>query len=370
MKHLILLLLLFVSNFSLADAVDVYFGTSGKDAKGIYHAKLNTEKGKLSGINLTAGVKSPSFLAFHPDRKIIYAAALMEQDHSVVAYAIDENGKLSFINSEVISDSGGTHIGVHPSGKFLMTAQYSGGSIAVFPLGKDGRVMPRSQLIEHAGGSGVVPKRQDKSHPHWVGFSPDGRFAMVPDLGLDQIVVYHVQSDQTSIKRIGAIDGVPGGGPRHMRFSVDGEYIFLLNELALSVSTFAYDSEEGSAELVATTPTLSPAMKKKESFNSSSEILVHPNGKFVYAGNRGSDTVTAFQIDPETGRLYVTDVEPIRGSWPRNINLDSSGRWLLAAGQFSDTVAVFSIDTETGELTFPRGNVFPVPDVTCVLLND
>jgi 6-phosphogluconolactonase len=359
-----------VSNFALADAVDVYFGTGGKDGKGIYHSKLDKEKGKLSGINLAAEVKSPGFLAFHPDRKVIYAVAVMEQEHSVVAYSISENGDLSFINSEMISDGGGTHICVHPSGKFLMTVQYSGGSVAVFPLEKDGRVMARSQLVKHKGGSGVVPTRQNKPHPHWVGFSPDGRFAMVPDLGLDQIVVYQVQPDQTLIKRVGAIDGVPGGGPRHMRFSVDGEYIFLLNELDLSVSTFAYDSEEGSAELVATTPTLSSAMKKKESFNSSSEILVHPNGKFVYAGNRGSDTVTAFQMDPENGRLDVTDIEPIRGSWPRNINLDSSGRWLLAAGQFSDTVAIFSIDAETGVLTFPRGNVFHIPDVTCVLLND
>ena len=370
MKYLLPIILLICSNFAFSESVDVYFGTGGKDAKGIYHAELNTEKGKLSAVSLSAEVDAPGFLAFNSDRTRLYATANSPEGPSVVAYALATNGQLSLMNSEVIPDRGPVHIAVHPSGKFLLTAQYRGGSVTVFPLAKDGQILPCSEKIMHEGGSGVVAKRQDKPHPHWVGFSPDGRFVFVPDLGLDQIVVYQVQSDQISIKRVGEIAGVAGGGPRHMKFSVDGKYIFLLNELTLSVSTFAYNAEKGTAELVSTTPTLSPAMKQKESFNSSSEILVHPNGQFVYAGNRGSDTVTAFQIDPETGRLYVTDIEPIRGSWPRNINLDSSGRWLLAAGQYSDTISVFSIDAETGVLTFPRGNVFSVPNVTCILLND
>ena len=158
---------------------------------------------------------------------------------SVVAYQIAEDGALSFLNAVAIPDGNAAHISVHPSGHFLLTAQYSGGSVALFPLTKDGRLEACEQVIEHQGGSGVVAKRQASPHPHWVGFSPDGRFAFVPDLGLDQIVVYQIQSDQKSIKQVGAIDSVAGGGPRHMKFSVDGNYIFLLNELSLSVSTFA-----------------------------------------------------------------------------------------------------------------------------------
>tara|TARA_B100001027_G_scaffold203282_1_gene164591 strand:- start:574 stop:1041 length:468 start_codon:yes stop_codon:yes gene_type:complete len=155
-----------------------------------------------------------------------------------------------------------------------------------------------------------------------------------------------------------------------MKFSVDGQYIFLLNELSLSVSTFAFDTETGNATLLSTTPTLSESMKTKESFNSSSEIVVHPNGEFVYAANRGHDSVTAFVADAETGRLYVTDIEPIRGAWPRNINLDSTGRWLLAAGAHSNTVTVLEVDTVSGALTYPRDRVTTVPNVICVLLND
>lgn len=370
MKFTIPLILLLAAPFLRAKNVDVYFGTGGGDAKGIYHATLDVERGKLSESTLAAEVDAPGFLAFHPDRTRVYAVARTNAGPSVVAYAIGEGGSLALLNSEVIPDGGAAHLSVHPSGKFLLTAQYGGGSVALFPLDKEGRVLACKQTIEHEGGSRVVGNRQNAPHPHWVGFSPDGRFAFVPDLGLDQIVVYQIKSDKASMKQVGQIDSIPGGGPRHMKFSVDGKYIFLLNELSLSVSTFAYDADTGGAELLSTSPTLSEAMKAKESFNSASEIVVHPNGQFVYTGNRGHDTVTAFQIDPETGRLYVTDIEPIRGAFPRNINLDSSGRWLLAAGADSNTVAVFAIDPTTGALTYPRGHIITVPNAICVLLND
>ncbi|MEC8614091.1 MAG: lactonase family protein [Verrucomicrobiota bacterium] len=366
----ILLLILSAFHILHADVVDVYFGTGGGEAKGIYRASLDTKNGKLSSATIASEVNAPGFLAFHPDRTRLYAIANPEEGPAVLAYNITDNGELELLNFQLIPDGRAAHISVHPSGKFLLTAQYRGGSVAVFPLGKDGHVEACNQTVKHKGASGIVTKRQSAPHPHWVGFSPDGRFAFVPDLGLDKIVVYKVQLDQFLIKRVGAVDSVPGGGPRHMKFSVDGQYIFLLNELSLSVSTFAYDEDEGKAELLTTTSTLSDSMKAKESFNSSSEIVVHPNGQFVYAANRGHDSVTAFQIDPETGRLYVTDIEPIRGAWPRNINLDTSGQWLLAAGAHSNTVTVLEVHAATGALTYPRDSVITVPNVICVLLND
>ena len=366
----ILPLILLALHILHADVVDVYFGTGGGEAKGIYRASLDTKKGKLSSATIAAEVKAPGFLAFHPDRTRLYAIANPVEGPAVLAYNILDNGELELLNFKLIPDGRAAHISVHPSGKFLLTAQYRGGSVAVFPLGKDGHVEACSQTIEHEGASGVVARRQSAPHPHWVGFSPDGRFAFVPDLGLDQIVIYQIQLDQFLIKRVGAVDSVPGGGPRHMKFSADGQFIFLLNELSLSVSTFAYDGDEGKAELVSTTLTLSDSMKAKESFNSAAEIVVHPNGQFVYSSNRGHDSVTAFQINPETGQLYVTDIEPIRGAWPRNINLDSSGQWLLAAGAHSNTVTVLEVDAATGALTYPRDSVITVPNVICILLND
>lgn len=361
-----LLLLSLISVISQAEIRHVYFGTGGRAAEGIYHATFDTESGKLSDANLAAKIGSPGFLAMHPDRSTLYAVCRAEEP-SVAAYRINPNGTLRLINTRPIGDGGGAHISVHPSGQFLLTAQYGGGSVAAFPLSPNGHIEARSQLLEHQGGSGVIGNRQDSPHPHWTGYSPDRRFAFVPDLGLDQIVIYRVAADEGSIRRHGVGQSIPGGGPRHMRFSPDGKYIYLLNELSLSVSTFAYDAEAGTANRLTTTPALAESVKSEEGFNSASEILVHPNGRFVYSANRGNDSVTVYQANPATGQLTVQEVEAIRGCWPRNINLDPSGQWLLAAGADSNTISVFQIDPKTGKLSFQTHNIISVPNPICIL---
>ncbi|MCH1504293.1 lactonase family protein [Verrucomicrobiales bacterium] len=352
---------------SHADTKHVYFGTSGREAKGIYQAKFDSEKGALSVPTLAAEVKSPGFLAMHPNGDALYAVANTPDGAGVVAYTVDDAGALTLLNTAPIGDGGGAHVAVHPSGKLLLTAQYGGGSTACFKLAVDGKLAGLPVLHEHEGGSKVVGKRQDSPHPHWCGFSPDGKFAFVPDLGMDGIVIYKVDAKNSSISKHGFAASIPGGGPRHMRFSVDGKFIYLLNELALAVSTFAYDADKGTATLLTTTQSLSDAVKAKETFNSASEILVHPNGKFVYSANRGNDSVTAYVANPKTGELAVTEVEPIRGAWPRNINIDATGKWLLAAGAQSNTISMFEINQESGELTFHRGKIVNVPGSICIL---
>lgn len=361
-----LLLTLIVAYATHAAPLHVYFGTGGRETKGIYHARFDPETGRLSRATLAAEIGSPGFLALHPDGRKLYAVGHITDSPSVAGYTIESNGELRLINVSPVGDGAGAHIAVHPSGRFLLTAQYGGSSIGLFPLDANGR-LGTAAITKHEGGSKVVPRRQDQPHPHWCGFSPDGRFAFVPDLGMDGIVIYRVDAAKPAVTRHGFAASVPGGGPRHMRFSVDGGFIYLLNELSLSVTTFNYDAASGSATLSTTTPTLSEEVKAKEMFNSAAEILVHPTGRFVYASNRGNDSVTAFRADPETGRLEVIEVEPIRGAWPRNINLDPSGRWLLAAGADSNTISVLAVDQNTGELTYQRQSIISVPDPICIL---
>ena len=155
-----------------------------------------------------------------------------------------------------------------------------------------------------------------------------------------------------------------------MKFSTDGKFVYLLNELSLSVTTFSYDGKAGVLKKLTTVPALSEEVKAKEMFNSSSEIRVHPSGKFVYSANRGNDTITAYRADSSTGRLEVIEVEPIRGAWPRNINMDPTGHWLLAAGADSNTIAVHAIDQTTGELTYQRKSIINVPGPICILIVD
>jgi 6-phosphogluconolactonase len=372
MKPLLLGLLVFLTCVGLAspshgETLHVYFGTGGsREAKGIYHATFDTTSGKLSPAELAVEARSPGFLALHPDGTKFYAVADLPGGSGVIGYDVAANGVLKLINSAPTGDGGAAHLAVHPSGKFLFTAQYGGGSVALFPLDDKG-LLGKATLIEHQGGSRIVKGRQDAPHPHWCGFSPDGQFALVPDLGLDGIVIYRVNPAGLSIERHGFAASVPGGGARHMRFSPDGRLIYLVNELSLSVTTFLWDATNGTARLQATVPTLSEATKAKEAFNSAAEVLVHPSGRFVYSSNRGHDSVTVFRADAATGGLEVAQVQPVRGAVPRNINLTPGGDWLLAAGADSNTVSVHRVNPDTGELTYQTKGIINVPAPICIL---
>ena len=347
----------------------VFFGTGGPGARGIYRAHFDSETGSLTAAELAAEVGSPGFLALHPRGGLLYAAADGAAGPGAVAYRLGADGSLVLLNSAATGDGGAAHIAVHPSGRFLLTAQYGGGSTALFPLDADGR-LGKATVHEHEGGSRVVKDRQDSPHPHWCGFSPDGRFALVPDLGLDGIVIYAVEAGDAgapTITRHGFAASVPGGGPRHMRFSPDGQTIYLLNELALSVTVFAWNAAAGTAEQLGTTPALSEQVKAAEATNSAAEILVHPDGRHLYSSNRGHDSVTVYRAGDAGRTLEAVQVQPIRGAVPRNISLDPSARWLLAAGADSNTVSVHAIDPENGRLTYRSRGIINVPAPICIL---
>jgi len=349
-----------------AEVYPVYFGTGGPGAKGIYRSSFDSATGKLTPVELAAEIGSPGFLALHPAGDKLYAVANFPGGPGAIGYRIGPTGSLEPINTAPTGGGGGAHLAVHPSGKFLLTAQYGGGSVALFPLDEAGR-LGTATLSRHEGGSRVVKGRQESPHPHWCGFSPDGQYALIPDLGLDGIVIYRVNLQVPSLERHGFAASVPGGGPRHLRFSPDGKFIYLLNELSLSVTAFAWDAAKGTARQLATVPALSEAAKSKEAFNSAAEILVSRDGRFVYSSNRGHDTVTVYRADPATSALEVIQVQPIRGAFPRNINLAPGGDWLLAAGADSNTVSVHKVDAKSGELTYQTKGVINVPAPICIL---
>ena len=354
------------ATFASAETRVVYFGTGGPGAEGIYRANFDTATGKLTAAELAHNISGPGFLALHPDGTKLYAVASQEKVAGVAAYKIAADGALELFHFETTGDGGAAHIAVHPSGKFLLTAQYGGGSVSLLPLDSEGKPGVAT-VTKHEGGSGVVEGRQKAPHPHWCGYSPDGKYAFIPDLGMDGIVIYAVDSDKAVITRHGFAESVPGGGPRHMRFSNDGKFIYLLNELSLSVTAFSWDAATSKAERLSTTPALSEETKAAESFNSAAEILVHPDGPYVYSSNRGHDTVTVYKTGEGGAALEVIQVQPIRGAFPRNINLDPTAKWLLAAGADSNTVAVHAVDPATGLLTYQRGSVINVPAPICIL---
>jgi 6-phosphogluconolactonase len=341
----------------------------GEPSKGIYHCQLNTENGKLTEPKLAAEIAGPGFLAMHPKGHHLYAVGALDGKPCVASYKIESKGKRAILKYESkleIGDGGAAHIAVDDSGKTLLTAQYGGGSVAAFSLKDDGSLNARTELIKHEGGSGVVQGRQDKSHAHWTGFSPDNQFAFVPDLGLDQVVIYKVDTATAKLTPNGFAKVPAGGGPRHMKFHTNGKWAYVLNELSLSVTVFDYDAAKGVMSPKQTIPTVPKTLLAKEQFKSASEIRVHPNGQFVYSANRGHDTITVFRVNQQSGELSVIELEHVRGATPRNFNIDPSGKWLLAAGQDSHTLASFAVNQDTGELTYNRSNV-TAPKAICVL---
>lgn len=350
--------------------ISVWIGTGGTArSKGIYRCTLNTETGRLSEPKVAAEVRGPGFLAMHPKGTHLYAVGTLKKKPSLIAYAIEhdlEHAKLRFVNSKEIGDGGAAHVAIDPTAKTILTAQYGGGSVAVFSVNEDGSLGERTQIVEHQGGTRIFANRQNSPHPHWTGFSPDNRFAFVPDLGLDQVMIYAVDVDNSKIEQHGFGQGVPGGGPRHMKFHPNGKWIYQLNELSLSVTLFDYDATKGTMTPKQTLNTVPQEQLIKDQFKSASEIRVHPNGRFVYSANRGHDTITAFRVNAQTGELSVIEREHIRGATPRNFNIDPSGRWLLAAGQHSHTLASFEIDQATGELRYNQ-SIVHAPSAICVL---
>ncbi|NQV27510.1 MAG: lactonase family protein [Rhodopirellula sp.] len=350
--------------------IDVWIGTGrSKQSKGIYHATLNLQTGRLSETDLVAEISGPGFLAMHPNGRHIYAVGSLEDKAIVAAYEIlKDKGKstLSFQNAVEIGDGGAAHVSIDSTGRTILTAQYGAGSTAVFSVNADGSIKERTQILKHGDGSRAVPGRQDAAHAHWTGFSPDERFAFVPDLGMDKVVIYQADTAKSTLEPHGFGMLPPGAGPRHMKFHTNGKWVYVLNEIDLSVTRFDYDAKAGTMSARETVLTVPKEELAKEQARSCSEIRVHPNGRFVYAANRGHDTVTVFSVDQSTGELTLVERENVRGATPRNVNLTPDGRWLIAAGQDSHTLAVFAVDGKTGELTYNRSNV-SAPSPICVL---
>jgi 6-phosphogluconolactonase len=353
----------------------VYVGTyTNKTAsKGIYAYLFDPGIGKLSPLGVAAESEDPSFLAVHPSGKYLYA--VNETDHfgaqksgAVSFFAIDpKTGKLALLNRASTQGAGPCYISLDKTGKFVLVANYDGGSIAVFPIREDGSLAPASAFVRHSGSS-INKERQEGPHAHWIGTSPDNRFALAADLGLDKILVYRFNAAKgTLAPNTPPFDKLnPGAGPRHFAFHPNGKFAYVLTEMGSSVTAFAYKASNGSLSPLQTVSTLSILRKDYSGPKEAAEIAVHPSGKFLYASNRaGIDTISAFSIDPVKGTLHLKDEYPTMGKTPRNFSIDPTGKFLLAANQESNNIVIFRIDSTTGALS-PIGEVTEVPAPVCI----
>ena len=350
-----------------AEQVTVWIGMAAPragEAEGIYRTTLDTESGSLGTPELAAEIAAPGFLTLHPDGTRLYSLCrLPNGEGGVAAFDISSDRQsLRLLNTRPTGDGEACHLAVDPTARCLFTAQYGTGSVCVFQLSADGAIGPRSAHVRHAG-SGPDRARQEGPHPHWVGTDPANRFLFVPDLGADQIVIYRTSLYTGSIEPHGRGRCPAGAGPRHMKFHPNGRFAYVVNELQLSVTAFQYDRETGTLQPMQNISTLPEKLREVPS--SGSEIRIHPGGRFLYAANRGHDSIAAFEIDPDSGRLTFIEREAVRGSHPRDFNIDPTGKWLLAAGRDSNTISLFRVDTDTGGLIY-SGMTVNSPAPICI----
>jgi 6-phosphogluconolactonase len=373
-----LIFLLGVAGVSAPAAeVRIYLGTytesAGATSKGIYTALMNTDTGRFGDFTVAAEMKNPSFLALAPDHQHLYAVSELGLVKGVPAGAVNalavdsHTGALTLLNQVSSGGAGPCHLGLDPSGRTLLVANYDDGSIAALPVLADGRLGSATSVLHHEGHS-VDPKRQTHAHAHSVNFSPDGRFAFVDDLGLDKLFVYRLDAGRATLvaQEPASISFPPGSGPRHFALLPDGRHAYVITEMGGTIIALDYDAARGT---LAETQAISTRPADFIGTSGGAEIAVPPSGHFVYASNRGPDSIAVFQVDSVSGRLALVETVPTRGHTPRNFAIDPSGRWLIAANQSSNTLAVFSIDASTGRLT-PAGPLVSVPAPACVLFAD
>ncbi len=351
----------------------VYFGTyTGAKSKGIYVSRFDDETGSLSPARLAAETPAPSFLAVHPRHRFLYAVNELEKFEgspagSVTAFALDaKSGSLTAINTQSSRGGAPCHVIVDKAGRNVLVANYSGGSVAVFPIRKTGGIDPASSFVQHAGSS-VNKSRQEAPHAHGIYLDSRDRFAYVPDLGLDRYLVYRFDSRKGTLTPASPAYAAvaPGSGPRHFALHPSGAFAYGIHEMLCTVTSFNRDPRTGALAEINTVSTLPPGEAVKGGF-STAELFCHPGGRFLYGSNRGHDTIAVYAIDPKSGRLSYVENASTRGKVPRGFGIDPGGRWLLAANQGSDNVFVFRIDPASGRLT-PTGQSIEVGSPVAVL---
>lgn len=349
----------------------VYIGTyTGAQSHGIYVSRFDQDTGSLSAPELAATSENPAFLAVAPNQHFLYAVGEVEEfrgkpSGSVSAFRIDSaSGKLTLVNEESSGGAGPCHLSVDGSGKCVLVANYGSGSIAALPIEANGALGTAAAVIQHHGSS-VEPQRQSGPHAHFITADPRDRYVLACDLGLDQVLVYRFDARKPEL-----LPNTPpgasikaGSGPRHLAFHPNGRFIYLLSEMSSSLTVFAYDSNRGALSQLQTVSTLPESFQGQKS---GAEVQVHPSGKFVYASNRGHDSISIFRIDPKTGRVTLTGQEPTGGKTPRHFAIAPSGKWLLAENQDSNRISVFAIDPATGELK-PTSHSLEVGAPVCVV---
>lgn len=355
-----------------------YIGTytTKTASKGIYAFRYDASSGKLTPVGVAAETQDPSWVAIHPSRKFLYAVNEAGKNSMVSAFSLDaQSGKLTLLNQVPALGEDPCYLSFDRTGKYVFVANYTSGNVAVFPIGADGKLGAATANVRDEGKLGPNKERQAGPHAHWV--KDLGGEVFVSDLGLDGVLVYRFDPSSGMLGPMPAagprvpfpqkpVTLAPGTGPRHVAFSRSGRFpqvMYVLGELDSSITRFVATKEGLLSGALAKYSMLPAGFSGR---NDAAEIEIHPSGKFLYASNRGRDSIVVYSIDTDWGKLtQVADVST-GGKEPRHFAIDPSGNFLLAEDQLSDKIVTFRIDRKTGALT-PTGDSVEVPSPVCLV---
>jgi 6-phosphogluconolactonase len=342
-------LVLAVPALAADPAYNMYVGTyTGHGSEGIYAWRFDPSTGKSEPLGLAAKTENPTFLAIDPSGKYLYAANEVGTGR-ISAFSVDpKTGKLTALNTSGSGGSGPCHLSIDKSARAIVTANYGSGTVALVRVNGDGSLGAVGSEDQHKG-TGGDKARQEGPHAHSINFTPDGHFAVAADLGTDQLYVYRFDAAKGELirdDRLG-VKTAPAAGPRHFAFHPNGKYGYAINELNSTVTVYSYDGAGGLRAI----ESLSTLPKGFHGENSTAEVVVHPNGRTLYASNRGHDSIAVFSINPATGKLTFVEHVPTQGKTPRNFALDPTGKYLFAANQTTNNIALFRVGAD-GRLTF------------------
>lgn len=345
----------------------LYVGTySVRGSEGIYAFEFDRKAGTLTQVHTTGGVKSPSFLAFHPLGWYLYAVNEGAEGGAVSAFSIDrKSGKLRLLNQQSSGGRGPCHISLDRTGRAAFVSNYGEGTFSVLPIRRDGSLGSPTDSVRFAG-KGANAQRQDKPHAHSATISADNRFVYVCDLGTDRIYIYEIDPAQGKVKPASTpyVSVKPGSGPRHFTFSPDGKFAYLAEELTSSVAVFAQDAKTGFLAIQQDGVASLPADFKGN--NTSADLHTDPSGKFLYQSNRGHNSLAIFSIGTD-GTISLVGQQDTMGKTPRNFLVDPKGEFVFAANQDTDNITIFRRDAKTGLLTY-TGQSVSVPAPVCLKL--
>jgi 6-phosphogluconolactonase len=337
--------------------------------KGIYGYRYDASTGKTTSLGVAAETVNPSWVAADPKGRFLYAVNEVgnyggPNSGGLSAFAIDRaSGKLTFLNEVPTRGAGPCYVSVDHTGKYVLVANYDGGSVAVFPILADGKLGDSAAFIQHTG-HGTNPERQEAPHAHSIVLTPDNRFAIVNDLGLDELLVYKFDSSKGTLTPnnppFAKLDA--GAGPRHFALAPDGKFAYVINEMGRTITAFSANLHTGVFRPIGSVSTLPEGFSGR---NDDAEIEVHPSGKFLYASNRGEDSIVVFSIDPANGAPTKIEDVPTGGKEPRSFAIDPTGKLLFVANENSDDIVIFRIDTKTGHLT-QTDEKLDVPAPVCI----